>query len=122
MIPTDKPLELMIYVERDADAPLERWRAEIEAMLPEARFAEFVAHDGVRILAYQVDVQPEEHRLEAINELAWVEWSEGTAWTGPVVMKSSGGGCPFAAMAESMSPEELEAVMAEHRREASSQA
>ncbi|MGB0513290.1 MAG: hypothetical protein ACPGJE_00460, partial [Wenzhouxiangellaceae bacterium] len=97
-------------------------RADIEGLLPDARFSEFVAHDGIRILAYEVDDRPDEKRLEAINELAWVEWSDGTAWTGPIESKSSGGGCPFAAMAESMSAEELEAFMAEHRRELSSQA
>lgn len=122
MAPKEKPLDLAIYVEHGADAPVEQWRAEIEGLLPDARFSEFVAHDGVRILAYEIDDRPEEKQLEAINELAWVEWSDGTAWTGPIEPKSTGGECPFAAIAASMSPEEIEAFKAEHMRELAKQA
>lgn len=118
---SEKPLELVIHVARSADASLEEFRAEIEALLPTARFAEFVVDDDVRLLSYHLDERPETDRLEQVHELQWVEWSDGTAWTGPVVQESSGEGCPFAALAEQMSTEELEAFRAEHRRDLSKQ-
>jgi len=117
---TPMTLKLAIFVDathqdRDRDA----LHADVAQLLPEGRFLEDLDHAKVqRVLTYEFDQRPELERLERLDHLDWVTTSEGTAWTGPLPEpppRVGTGQCPFAAMAESMSEEEMKAFLDEHR-------
>jgi len=113
-------LQLIIFVDPShQDQDRASLLAAVAKLLPEGRFVEDRDHGGVqRVLTYDFETKPDPKTLERLDHLAWVSSSEGTAWTGPVSEpppREGSGQCPFAALAESMSEEELQAVLAEHR-------